>query len=116
MARKSFLILAVAIAAVPVAASTPQAYRELDRASSMACLRASGFRNAAFAPSPLRFSDRLGVDARLITGTFPQPHMKGRQGMALCLYDRKTKRAEVVDAAPWMSRNEAWTKAARKAR
>src|SRR3546814_15876385 len=105
MARKSFLSLAVAIAAVPVAASTPQAYRELDRASSTACLRASGFRNAAFAPSPLRFSDRLGVDARLITGTFPQPHMKGRRGMALCLNDRRTNRNEVVNAAPRMWRN-----------
>src|SRR3546814_18753830 len=99
MARKSFLSLAVAIAAVPVAASTPQAYRELDRASSMACLRASGFRNAAFAPSPLRFSDRLGVDARLITGTFPQPHMKGRQGMALCLYDRRRSEERRVGKA-----------------
>lgn len=111
------LTLAVAgLFAMPAQAATPQAYRELDRASSLACLRASGFRDAAFAPSPLRFSDQMNVDARLITGTYVQRHMKGKQGMVLCLYNRKTRRAEVVDAAPWMSRKQVWTDAPQKKR
>lgn len=111
---RGFLIATAGTAAlspltVPSAlAATPQAYEELDRASSLACLRASGFRDAAFAPAPLRFSDQLGVDARLITGTYPQVHMKGQQGMVLCLYNRATKQAEVQDAAPWMSRKQVW--------
>lgn len=105
---KPILIIAAGIAALPASAASPQAYQELDRASSLACLRASGFRDAAFAPSPLRFSDHMGVDARLITGTYAQPHMKGKQGMVLCLYNRKSRKAEVVDAAPWMSRKQVW--------
>src|SRR3546814_6121823 len=103
---KALMIAGLAIAALPAVAATPQAYEELDRTSSLACLRASGFRDAAYAPEPLRFSDRLGVDARLVTGTYAQSDMKGKQGMVLCLYDRKSKRAEVVDAAPWMSRKQ----------
>ncbi|API58405.1 hypothetical protein BSL82_03025 [Tardibacter chloracetimidivorans] len=105
---KALMIAGLAIAALPAVAATPQAYEELDRTSSLACLRASGFRDAAYAPEPLRFSDRIGVDARLVTGTYAQSDMKGKQGMVLCLYDRKSKRAEVVDAAPWMSRKQVW--------
>src|SRR3546814_17462466 len=105
---KALMIAGLAIAALPAVAATPQAYEELDRTSSLACLRASGFRDAAYAPEPLRFSDRLGVDARLVTGTYAQSDMKGKQGMVLCLYDRKSKRAEVVDAAPRMSSNQVW--------
>ncbi len=110
------LIIMAGFAALPASAATPQSYQELDRVSSLACLRASGFRDAAFAPSPLRFSDQMGVDARLITGTYPQAHMSGKQGMALCLYNRSTKRAEVVDAAPWMSRKQVWTGGGQKKR
>lgn len=106
--KKALMLAGLAIAAVPAVAATPQAYEELDRTSSLACLRASGFRDAAYAPEPLRFSDRIGVDARLVTGTYAQSDMKGKQGMVLCLYDRKSKRAEVVDAAPWMSRKQVW--------
>jgi len=102
---KTAILMATAMAAVPAAASTDKAYAMLDRASSLACLRASGFRDARLAPLPLRFSDRLNVDARLVVGTYPQPHMKGAQGMALCLYDRRMKTAEVQDASPWLSRN-----------
>jgi hypothetical protein len=112
-----FLAMVVAMAAAfPAAASSPRAYEELDRASSLACLRASGFRDAAFAPEPLRFSDKFGVDARLVTGTYPQSHMKGQQGMVLCLYDRASKQVEVVDAAPWISRKQVWPGSTQKKR
>src|SRR3546814_11425683 len=95
---KALMSAGLAIAALPAVAATPQAYEELDRTSSLACLRASGFRDAAYAPELLRFSDRLGVDARLVTGTYSPSHMKGQQGMVLCLYARKSTRAELVDA------------------
>src|SRR3546814_17583375 len=101
---KALMIAGLAIAALPAVAATPQAYEELDRTSSLACLRASGFRDAAYAPEPLRFRDRLGVDARLVTVTYAQSDMKGKQGMVLCLYDRKSKRADVVDEAPRIDR------------
>src|SRR3546814_20990142 len=89
---KALMIAGLAIAALPAVAATPQAYEELDRTSSLACLRARGFRDAAYAPEPLRFSDRLGVDARLVTGTYAQSDMKGKQGMVLCLYRSDERR------------------------
>lgn len=116
MMMKALIVLAAGMAATPALAASSAAYNELDKASSLACLNASGFRDAAFAPAPLRFSDKIGVDARLITGTYPQSHMKGKQGMVLCLYDRRTKQVEVVDAAPWMSRQQVWSAAPQKKR
>lgn len=38
------------------------------------------------------------IDARLVTGTYPQAHMKGAKGTMLCLYNRKTRRAETQEA------------------
>jgi hypothetical protein len=97
------LALAVVLAA-PAAASTPAEYAKLDRETARACIAASAFRNAAIAPAALRFSDRTGVDARWVSGTYPQPHMKGAKGVALCLYDRRRKVAETVDAKLWLAR------------
>ena len=34
-----------------------------------------------------------------MTGTYPQSHMKGATGTMLCLYNRRTKRAEVQEMA-----------------
>jgi heat shock protein HslJ len=45
----------------------------------------------------VRFSDRFLMDARTVTGTYPQAHMKGATGTVLCLYNRRTKRAETQE-------------------
>ena len=92
-------ILAAATCAAPVYASTPGSYAALDRQTATACMRASGLRNASVGPV-VRFSDRFAVDARTVTGTYPQPHMKGAKGTMLCLYDGRTRRAEVQEIAP----------------
>ncbi|WP_413661842.1 hypothetical protein [Metapseudomonas otitidis] len=44
------------------------------------------------------FDDRLGLTALMITGRYPQPHMKGRSGNELCLYARKTGNAYISEA------------------
>ena len=88
-------ILAAAFA-VPAYASTPGSYAALDRQTSAACIAASGFRDASVG-SVMRFSDRLMIDARTVTGTYPQLHMEGAQGTMLCLYNRRTKRAEMQE-------------------
>lgn len=88
----------VGFVAVPAHASMPSAWAALDKASSAACIKAAGLRNAKVGPS-VRYSDRLLIDARVVTGTYPQPHMKGAAGSMLCLYHRTAKRAEVQDAA-----------------
>lgn len=93
--RLTFAILATAFA-VPAYASTPSSYAALDRQTSAACVAASGLRNADVGPA-MRFSDLFLIDARTVTGTYPQHHMKGAQGTMLCLYNRRTKRAEVQE-------------------
>lgn len=82
---------------LPVAhASTPEAWQKLDEASAKACIAASGFRDAKAEPS-LHFSDELAMDARIVSGVYPQDFMNGALGKMLCLYSRKTERAEVQE-------------------
>jgi hypothetical protein len=86
--------------ALPLAhASTPEEWQKLDEASAKACIAASGFRDAKAEPS-LHFSDELAVDARVVSGIYPQQFMNGATGRMLCLYSRKTERAEVQEILP----------------
>ena len=82
----------------PLFASTPESWAKLDAASQAACIKASGLTSATAAP-PTRYSDKLLIDARIIDGMWPQPHMKGAKASMLCLYNRKTKRVEVQELA-----------------
>ncbi len=84
--------------AAPATAATPEAWMKVDRASEAACLKAANLGGATAGP-PVRFSDRTSVDARVVTGTWPQPHMKGAAAKMLCLYNRKNKRVEVQELA-----------------
>lgn len=77
-------------------AATTRSYSKLDRQTSAACIAASGLR-AATVGTVVRFSDGFLMDARIVTGTYPQPHMKGAKGTMLCLYNRRTKRAETQE-------------------
>lgn len=77
--------------------SSNAAYAALDKRSAADCVRASGFHDGKAGPA-VRFSDVTMIDARLVTGTYPQAHMKGAKGSMLCLYNRKTRRAETQDA------------------
>lgn len=80
-------------------ASTTLSYAALDRQTSSACISASGLRAAIVGPV-VRFSDNFLIDARTVTGTYPEPHMMGAKGTMLCLYNRQTKRVETQEMAP----------------
>ena len=90
-------LVAIIVAGSAAHASSNAAYATLDKRSAAACIRASGFQNGKAGPS-VRFSDATMIDARLVTGTYPQAHMKGAKGTMLCLYNRKTRRAETQEA------------------
>ena len=97
MKRIVSLVLAAA-AAFPAAASTPQAWNTMHIAARRACITASGLR-AASASAPLDFADTGGAKtAVLVRGTYTQRFMKGARGTFLCLYDRRTRKAEAVEA------------------
>ena len=55
--------------------------------------------DATLSSDAIHFSDGFGMDARLVNGRYPQVHMHGAHGTMLCLYDRRTRKAEVQDAA-----------------
>lgn len=106
-----------AFAFAPTAfAATPASWMQIDKASQAACLKAAGLNDAVTGP-PIRYSDRLLIDARVVSGTWPQPHMKGAKAEVLCLYHRRTKRVEVqeiahpIPAAPAFSIKDVWWQA-----
>ena len=79
-------------------ASSPSAWSAHDREIAESCSRASGLNNAAATGKPIIFDDRVGVTALLVTGRYPQPHMKNQPGRVLCLFDRKTREASISPA------------------
>jgi heat shock protein HslJ len=106
-----------ATSAVAAWASTPAAWDALDRRSTAACLQAAGLLNARVGP-PTRFSDRIGVEVRTVTGTWPQPHMRGASASLVCVYDRRTRRAETQELtmasttpAPTLAVKDVWWRA-----
>jgi hypothetical protein len=96
-ARAGLIFLVSGIA--PLAhASSPDAWAQLDADSAKACVAASGLIKAKVSPST-HFSDAVGYDIRVVSGIYPQKHMKGASGKMLCLYERKSKRVEVQEQA-----------------
>lgn len=95
---RTFVFVTLVWAANPIQASSGDAWAALDKASAKACIAASGFLKAKVS-APTRFSDTVGYDFRIVSGTYPQKHMKGAKGQMLCLYARKTKTVEVQELA-----------------
>jgi Na+-transporting NADH:ubiquinone oxidoreductase subunit NqrB len=98
MTRLSTLFFLSLFITSPALASSDAAWAALDRASAKACLHATGFLNATVSP-PTRFSDGIGYDVRIVSGTYPQKHMKGTRGQMLCLFQRRTGNVEVQELA-----------------
>ena len=100
MMRTLILTGMLAMLASPALASSPDAWAQLYRQAGQRCVAASRLKNAQ-ASKPIVFSDASGQLAMLVTGTFPQRHMKGASGTSLCLYDRRSKTAQVEEAGNW---------------
>jgi hypothetical protein len=91
------LVPAALLAAMPAAASTPAAWTAMYKAAERACTTSAGLRTPTVSPA-VDFSDDIGKTALLVRGIYPQRFMKGATGTFLCLYDRRTKRAEAHEA------------------
>lgn len=78
-------------------ASSPAAWDAMHSAARKACIAAAGLR-APSVSAPLDFSDATMKTALLVRGTYTQRHMKGATGTFLCLYDRRTRKAEAQEA------------------
>ena len=93
-------LLPLAVAAPPALASSPSAWEASARAGRAACIASAGLGRAT-ASGPIGFSDAIGRDAFLVRGTYRQRFMKGARGTMLCLVDRRTHRAETIEAKGW---------------
>lgn len=98
--RHALSMIATLMIATPAAASSPAAWSKFDGEVRKACITASGFKSAQ-ASSVLGFDDRVGKVALLVTGIWPQPHMKGARGTMLCLYDKRSRQAFTDEANGW---------------
>ncbi len=98
------IAFALFAAAVPVQASTAKAIERGNRDALSACLKAAELRDAASFGKPLMFSDRTRQTALLITGRSRARHMKGAKMKMVCLYDRRSHKAEVQEAEGWTAR------------
>ncbi len=95
---RPFIGLVAFAVSTPALAATPESWAKLDKEVETACLKAAKLSTAKAGP-PMRYSDRLGIEARIVEGVWPQPHMKGAKAKMLCLYNRKNKRVEVQEIA-----------------
>ena len=95
---QAVIFLVAAASAGSAAASAASAWSAHDRQVSRACIQASGLKNARAVGTPLLFDDSIGMTALLVTGRYPQPHMKNRSASVLCLFDRKKRKATVSPA------------------
>lgn len=84
----------------PASASSDDAWKQMFAAAKKACIEASSLTKAK-ASEPVLFSDDVGYVALLVSGTYPQKHMKGQKGRMLCLFERKTGKASTEEAAGW---------------
>lgn len=98
--RRLMIMLALAQVALPASASTPAAWEQLQRQSERSCIVASRVTRAQVSRM-IVFDDATGVVALLVTGRALQPHMKGTKVTNLCLYNRKTRKAAIEEAAGW---------------
>ena len=83
-------------------ASTPQAWAEMDAQSRVACAQASGFQESKVG-APIRFSDSIGIDVRVVTGDAAQPHPDAAPMTVVCAFDRRTGKAlKKVRTVNWL--------------
>lgn len=92
------LMLLMAALTGPALASSPAAWSAHDKEVAARCAKASGLKNAQPAGRPMVFDDSVGMTALLVSGRYPQRHMKNRPARVLCLFDRKSRDAVVTEA------------------
>ncbi len=85
---------AVALLSSPALASSPDTWAELFAKAQAACFKASGLKETRAIGKPTDFSDRVLV---LVSGRWPQPHMKNAKATYACLYGKASGTAEAQE-------------------
>ena len=89
------IVVSAAMVGTAAAASTPQAWQQLERRVNRTCILASGLSRAAIVADKASFSDRVPVELRIVEG-----YNRGSViDVKLCAFDRRTGRATTTDGA-----------------
>jgi hypothetical protein len=84
-------------------ASSPDEWVKYEKEVASACTRASGLKKAEVMGGIIFFGDDIGFDAVMVRGRYPQPHMKNAEGHALCMFNKKTRKAQCSEANEWFN-------------
>ncbi|HEY1337426.1 MAG TPA: hypothetical protein VGF59_07940 [Bryobacteraceae bacterium] len=91
------MITAYLIAIQVVRASSEEAWDALVKEASAACQMASELENPRVVWSNPAYDRQAAL---IITGKWPQTHMKGAQGYMLCLFDKQSAKVEIQEIEP----------------
>jgi hypothetical protein len=91
------LITADLIAIQVVRASSEEAWDALVKEAGAACQMASEFENPRVVWSNPAYERQAAL---ILTGKWPQTHMKGVQGYMLCLFDKQSAKVEIQEIEP----------------
>ena len=97
MKTPALLLFILGALATQAHASSPDAWATYDKAVLAACTQASQLSQSQPVGNAAQFDDRVGYTALMLAGQYPQKHMKGQHGLELCLYNQKTKTAQVTE-------------------
>jgi len=85
---------ALLLAALPARASTPDAWQALFAIAGQRCLAASGLLEAKASAQPADFNDEVLM---LVTGMWPQPHIKQAAAQMLCRYNKANGQVQIIE-------------------
>ena len=91
----SLTVATIAFLNTAALASTSQAWQQLDRRVTRACIAASSLAQAKIIADKASFSDHVPVELRIVEGYNRQSVID----VKLCAYDRRTGRATTTDGA-----------------
>ena len=91
------VITADLLATQIVRASSEDAWDALVKEASAACQVASELENPRVVWSNPAYDRQAAL---IVTGKWPQTHMKGQQGYMLCLFDKQSAKVEIQEIEP----------------
>ncbi len=95
------LALGLAFGISPTQASSPAAWSSYDAKVRAACGAASRLSQPRVRGERLDLPD-AGLSLLVLEGRYPQPHMQGKRGLEVCVFEKNSGRASVAEADRWL--------------
>ena len=95
------LALGLALGITPTQASSPAAWSAYDAKVRAACRAASRLTQMRVRGERLDLPGP-GLSLLVLEGRYPQPHMQGKQGLEICVFEKSSGKASVEEADRWL--------------